>query len=62
MSDDLKVKWFDGREAVYVLGRCTRSDEGRVGRDVRCRPVRLGPGEYTFVCAPDSLEDAQRTP
>lgn len=49
----------DGKEVeqVYVYGPTTRSDEGEVGRDMRCRPVRLGAGEYTFVCAPDQLEE-----
>jgi hypothetical protein len=32
---------------MYYKGRCDRADEGRVGRDIKARPVRLGPGEYT---------------
>lgn len=43
-------------EQVYVYGTTKRRDEGIIGHDVCCRPVRLGPGDYTFVCAPDSLE------
>lgn len=44
---------------VYVYGPTNRSDEGIVGHDMRCRPVRLGPGDYTFVCSPEQLEDAK---
>ena len=49
----------DGKDAVevYVLGKCRRSDEGIVGHDVRVRPTRLGPGEYTMVVSPDSIEE-----
>jgi len=60
VKKDPVIKYFDGREATYVLGLCRRKDEGRIGYDVQYRPVRLGLGEYTFVCAPDSLEDTQR--
>lgn len=42
---------------VYVYGPTTRSDEGIVGRDLRVRPARLGPGEYTMVVSPDSIEE-----
>lgn len=41
---------------VFVYGPTRRSDEGIVGHDIRVRPTSLGPGEYTMVVAPDSLE------
>jgi hypothetical protein len=39
----------DGDELVpmYYKGRCDRRDEGRVGHDIKARPVTLGLGEYT---------------
>ena len=43
-------------DPCYYLGRCDREDEGIVGHDVKLRPTRLGPGEYTFVGAPDAAE------
>jgi len=43
-------------EEVYVYGPTRRSDEGIVGRDLRMRPMRLGPGDYTFVGHPDDVE------
>lgn len=46
-------------EQVYVYGPTNRRDEGMPGHDMRCRPVRLGAGAYTFVCAPDSLEEIE---
>lgn len=42
-------------EPIYVLGKCTNPDEGIVRHDIKCRPKRLGPGPYTFVCAPDDV-------
>lgn len=56
MTKKIQIKYFNG-EAVYVLGKCKRRDEGIIGHDVQCRPVRLGEGEYTFVTAPDCLDD-----
>lgn len=44
-------------EEVYVYGPTTRRDEGIVGHDLRVRPTRLGPGEYTMVVSPDSIEE-----
>lgn len=53
--DDI-IYWIrsDGPEGedlveMYYKGRCTNPAEGRVGHDVKCRPVALGPGEYTGV-------------
>jgi len=43
-------------EEVYVYGPTHRSDEGIVGHDLRMRPMRLGPGDYTFVGSPDDVE------
>lgn len=43
-------------EEVYVYGPTRRSDEGIVGHDLRMRPTRLGPGDYTFVASPDDVE------
>lgn len=44
-------------EPVFTYGATDIADEGIVGHDIRCRPVRLGKGEYTFVCSPDQLEE-----
>lgn len=46
---------FNGND-VFLLGFCNRADEGFIGFDIACRPVRLGMGEYTFVTSPGSLE------
>jgi hypothetical protein len=35
------------RIPMYYKGRCDRRDEGKVGYDIKGRPVSLGPGEYT---------------
>lgn len=43
-------------EEVYVYGPTRRRDEGIVGHDLRMRPTRLGPGEYTFVASPEDVE------
>lgn len=43
-------------EEVYVYGPTRRHDEGIVGHDLRMRPTRLGPGDYTFVASPDNVE------
>src|SRR4029077_7538126 len=43
-------------EEVYVYGPTRRSDEGIVGHDLRMRPKRLGPGNYTFAGSPDDVE------
>lgn len=45
---------------VFTKGRTRRADEGIVGHDVRVRPVRLGPGPYTMVVAPDDLEPCEK--
>jgi hypothetical protein len=50
------VRYYGNGETCYYLGRCTRRDEGLVGRDVCLRPTRLGIGTYTFVGAPDAAE------
>jgi hypothetical protein len=34
---------------MYYKGRCDRADEGRARHDIKGRPVKLGPGEYTAV-------------
>ena len=41
---------------VWVYGPTRRKDEGQVGHDLRVRPTSLGPGEYTMVVAPDTIE------
>jgi hypothetical protein len=52
-----RIAYFNG-EPVYVFGPTQRADEGIVGYDVKCRPVRLGKGPYTFVCNPDDLKES----
>jgi hypothetical protein len=49
----------DGTDRVpmYYKGRCDRADEGQVGFDVKCRPVSLGPGEYTVTVGGDAIEE-----
>jgi len=41
---------------VFIYGPTTRPDEGWVGHDLRLRPQSLGPGPYTFVVNPESVE------
>lgn len=53
--DSAKVTTYND-ELCYYLGRCDRPDEGIVRHDVKLRPVRLGPGEYTFVGNPGFCE------
>jgi hypothetical protein len=48
------------KERVYILGFCDRASEGRIGYDIQCRPVRLGWGAYTFVTAPDCVEQFEK--
>ena len=43
-------------EEVFVYGPTYRSNEGAVGHDLRMRPTRLGPGDYTFVGSPNDVE------
>lgn len=44
------------RIPMYYKGYCNRADEGRVGFDIRVRPVSLGPGPYTCTVGGDDVE------
>lgn len=45
---------------VYVYPGKPRRDEGDPVLDVRVRPVRLGPGAYTYVVSRDTLKACPR--
>ena len=49
----------NGKDIVemYYCGRCDRAYEGRVGFDVKGRPVFLGEGEYTVTVGGHDCED-----
>lgn len=50
------------RVAMYYRGRCSRSDEGEIGYDIKARPVRLGKGAYTAVYGGGDFETKDGTP
>ncbi len=61
---ELVIYWVrsigpDGKDRVpmYYKGRCDRSDEGIVGRDIKARPVSLGEGDYTATYGGGDFED-----
>lgn len=54
----LRGTGLGGDDVVHMTykGKCNRSDEGQVGFDVRVRPTKLGPGEYTCTIGGGDIE------
>jgi hypothetical protein len=50
------------RVPMFYKGKCDRSDEGRVGYDVKARPVSLGEGEYTATYGGGDFETEDGRP